>query len=206
MFKKWFYISCCMLFFTGCSLQQVLPAQAQYDLSVTKSEKIYKQSPCKKYVLKVRALDENVLTASDSIYYMVGKYKINSYTESKWSQMPGHSINALVIQSLRRSNIFEDVQSKRSFANADLILQYDVEDFMQYFSEDLKSSYVKVKIHFSLIDPKDGRLLHSITQSERVEASSLDAFGGVKALSTALGDVLDKNVQWVYDMCQKERR
>ncbi|MEA2092286.1 MAG: hypothetical protein U9O83_07980, partial [Campylobacterota bacterium] len=90
----------------------------------------------------------------------------------------------------------------KSRSKNDLILEINIEDFMQYFSKDLTQSYSKVVLSLTLIDAKTSRVIASDTFSAKMDALSLDASGGVKALDAALQDVLSQSVGFLNEACK----
>ncbi len=201
--KKIIFISCFTLFLAGCSLIQRVAAKHEYSLNIHITNHHNLFTACKKDVIKISTLNNNVLADSNFMYYKTGLYKVNNYTQSKWLQMPSFMINSVLIKTLRADNLFKAVISKDSFANADLMLEVVIENFMQYFSKTQKKSFVKVKLHFALINLKTNNIISSQTQMSILKVKSLNAFGGVVMLSKALNNVLNNNSLWLQNICKK---
>ena len=87
-------------------------------------------------------------------------------------------------------------------SNSDLVLETNIEDFAQYYNEDLSESFAKVTISFSLIDLKTNKVIASQIFKSKVVADSNDALGGADALNKALGDVLSKSTLWLGGICR----
>ena len=191
---------------TGCSFQTTVPAKNEYRLDVKTLREVYSSKECQTKVLQVVNIDSYDPVQSRGIYYAIGDYELFTYSKSNWQGIPSKAIKNALITALRQSGIFKDAASNRSNVQADLVLEYSVEDFMQYFTTDLKESKVTVKIHFSLLDAKNSKLLASNTIEQTLPSDTLDAIGGVKALSRALGEVLKENTTWLDTTCKKENR
>ncbi len=193
-----------MMFISGCSFHTIVGASNEYALDITQDAQEYNSTNCKEYVLQVKNIDTYNPILSRSIYYSVGDYELFTYTKSNWQEAPFKSIKAAMIKSLRGTGIFKDVVSNRSSVEPDYVLEYSVENLMQYFDEDMNSAFVDVKIHFSFMNYKTSKLLYSTTIDKKIPSSSLDAIGGVKSISKALNDVIGENAMWLDGICQKE--
>lgn len=202
--KRVFLYSFILLFLSGCSFQTLVGANSKYQFDIKDDLQQYSSVGCKKYVLQVKNIDSYNPILSRSIYYSVGDYELATYSKSNWQENPSKSIKSSLIQAFRKTNLFNDVVSNLSSVEPDYVLEYSVEDFIQYFSEDMKSSDVDVKIHFSLINYKSSKLLNSVTIKKRLSSASLDVIGGVKAISSALDDVIKQSSLWLDERCKEE--
>ncbi|WP_345993532.1 ABC-type transport auxiliary lipoprotein family protein [Sulfurimonas sp. HSL-1716] len=199
-----FFYGLVLIFISGCSFQTVVSASNEYKIDVGNKIGRYDSTGCKGYVLRVKNVESYTHIKSRSIYYGVGDYELSTYTKSNWQEAPFKSIKHSIIKELRESKIFKDIVSNRSSVQPDYVLEYSVENFIQRFSEDMKSSTVEVKIHFSLINYKTSKLLYSTTIEKKLPSASLDAIGGVKAISRALGDVIEQDTLWLNDRCKED--
>ena len=206
MMKKVLFYSFVLVFISGCSFQSIVGASNEYRLDTQSDAKSYGSKGCSSYVLQVKNIDTYSPIQSRSIYYSVGDYELSTYTKSNWQDIPSKTIKSSIVNELRDAGIFKEVVSNRSSVEPDYLLEYSVEDFIQHFSEDMKSSEVRVKIHFSLMDHKRSRLLYSTTIEKKLPSASFDAIGGIKSLSTALNDVIKENNQWLDGICKEEMR
>lgn len=204
MMKKIFLYSLVVFIISGCSLQTTVPASMQYRLQVPSVVKDYNASSCKNDVLQLKNIVSYDPIMGRSIYYQRGDLNVESYALSNWEAAPYKILELSLVSSVRDTKIFKDVLLAKSSAKPDYILEYSVGEFIQHFSEDMKSSYVTVKIHFALLENKDSKLLYATTIEKKVPSSSLDAQGGVKALQEALNDVMQQTNMWLNNQCQKE--
>ncbi|MBU1883977.1 membrane integrity-associated transporter subunit PqiC [bacterium] len=206
MMKRVFLYSFIVLFISGCSLQTLVGANNTYQFDIKDDPQHYSSAGCKKYVLQVKNIDSYNPILSRSIYYSIGDYELATYSKSNWQEIPSKTIKSSLIQALRDTKIFNDVVSNRSSVQPDYVLEYSVEDFMQYFSEDMKSSDVDVKIHFKFIDYRSSKLLYSTTIEKKLPSASLDAIGGVKSISSALDDVVKQSSLWLDERCKEDTK
>lgn len=192
-----------VLLLGGCSLQTKVPTSTQYRLDIAPDRGSYKSFTCKDNLLQLKNISTYNVIQDRSIYYQVGEYKLFAYSQSNWEEVPYKTIQNDLISALRDTQIFKDVMTNRSVAKSQYVLEYDVQDFVQHYTEDLNSSYVSVKIHFSLLENNSSKLLYSTTIDKKITTDSNDALGGVKALREALKSIMQDASLWLDERCQK---
>lgn len=205
MYKKITIGAFLLLLFGGCSIKEVLPPVKTYDLHVDAQVHPFKRSSCSGKVLKVKLLSLNSLASSDNIYYAIGRYYINSYTQSQWLQPPSFQINSSLILALQKSRIFKAVLLDETQSSADVLLEYSIIDFVQQFNKAKTKSYAKVKINFLLIDTHSNRVIASKTFSVKADAPSQNALGGVKAFTDATSKIISEAIAWIDATCNHEK-
>ncbi len=184
---------------TGCSVKQ--PYITEYSMKIKEFPKNEISKTCNNKTLKVmQAFSDNTLM-STNMTYVLGKYKQYSFTKSQWSIPVNQMATLSLTNMLNQLDIFKSVQNYKSITRDDYILQSNIVDFKQYFSEDSKSSYVKVTINISLIDYNSNLIIHSKTFSSIVDTETLDAYGGVKAFNKAFSEVLEDIAKWITIIC-----
>ena len=189
-----------ILIVTGCTA--VKPHISEYRINPTLKPSNIEQSQCNDKSLKVaRAFSSNSLMLID-MNYGIGEYKSDVFTQSQWSQTPNRAITAQILQMLQESKLFKSVQIANSRSKSGLILETNIEDFMQYFSIDQKKSFVNVKIDNTLLDAKTNAVLDSKTFVKSIAVESLNAEGGVIALNAALSEVLMMQREWLGEVCK----
>ena len=202
--KRAVFYSLVLVLISGCSLQTKVAANTQYRVEVASQSQNYSSTSCKNDLLQLKNINSYDPITDRSIYYQIGDLKLASYSESNWESAPFKTVELSLVSGIRDSKLFKDVISSRSTAKPDFILEYSVEEFIQHFSEDMKSSYSTVRIHFALLESKNSKLLYSTTIEKKVPSSSLNALGAVKALQSALNDLLQQTNVWLNERCQKE--
>ena len=202
--KRVVFYSFVLAMMCGCSLQTTVAANTQYRFEAAPQMQNYSSRACRNDLLQLKNINAYEPMTNRSIYYQVGDLKLASYSESNWEEAPFKTVELSFIRSIRDTKIFKDVLLSRSAAKPDFILEYSIEEFMQHFDENMRSSYATVKIHFALLENKNSRLLYSTTIEKRVPSSALNALGGVKALQLALSDVMWQTNIWLDTQCQKE--
>jgi len=199
MFKS--FISISMIFVvSGCTV--VMPHVSEYRINPVIKSSILEKSQCSDKTLKLQeAFSSNSLMIED-MNYAVGKYESDVFTQSKWAETPNRAITSEILKMIRESKYFKSVQNSKSRSKSDLILETNIEDFMQYFSDKEESSLSKVVITNTLINTKTSRVLKSKTFSKSIESKTIDAKGGVVALNKALSEVLTMQRDWLKEVCK----
>jgi cholesterol transport system auxiliary component len=189
-----------MIGVVGCTV--VKPHISEYRINTTVKPSAIQESKCSDKSLKVaKAFSSNSLMSLD-MNYAIGEYKRDAFTQSQWAQTPNQAITAQVLKMLQDSKLFKSVQISKSRSKNGLILETNIEDFMQYFSLDKKTSLAKVVIGNTLIDAKTNAVLQSKNFSKIVKVKSLNAEGGVIALNEALFKVLTMQREWLGEVCK----
>jgi len=189
-----------MLLMSGCAT--VKPPVTEYRV-VTESFKMDKVSEgCRDKSLKVaQAFSSNSLM-SLSMDYTESDNKVFSYAQSQWQESPNNSITSELLKNIREAAIFSSVETSKSRSKSSLILETNIEEFMQFFSKDMKTSYAYVVISLSLIDSKTNSVIATKTFNSKVDAKTLDAQGGVEALNSALSKIISQNTEWLNGVCK----
>jgi len=184
----------------GCST--TVPYISKFIIKSNLQNREFDSKKCKDISLKVaHAFSPNVLKTLN-MNYVVGADKEYTYTQSQWADSPNNLITEELIEMLRDSGLFKSVQSSKSRSDSELLLETNIEDFMQYFSVDENSSYSNIAITLTLIDTKSNRIVSSKHFKNRVVASSADANGGVNALNEALVNVLLEVRKYMAGVCK----
>lgn len=185
---------------SGCSTS--IPAVAEYRINVEPSSTEFTVEGCKKKSLKIaQAFSSSSLMTLD-MKYGQGNHKQYTFTQSQWAESPNRAITAEVLEYIKSTKLFKNVQISKSRSKNGLLLETNIEDFMQYFSEDEKESFVGVSINLTLIDVKTSKVLATKTFKSKIKVSDLNAGTGVKYLNSALKNVLDESGVWLSEVCK----
>lgn len=185
---------------SGCSTST--PAVAEYRINVEPSSTEFTVEGCKKKSLKIaQAFSSSSLMTLD-MKYGQGNHKQYTFTQSQWAESPNRAITAEVLEYIKSTKLFKNVQISKSRSKNGLLLETNIEDFMQYFSEDEKESFVGVSINLTLIDVKTSKVLATKTFKSKIKVSDLNAGTGVKYLNSALKNVLDESGVWLSEVCK----
>lgn len=189
-----------VLVFGGCA--KVVPAVSEYRINQNTYNIQSTSHGCKEKSLKVgQAFSETSLMNLD-IMYGIGEQTQYRYTQSKWAQTPNAAITSEIVRFLQKADIFASVSVPKSRVKSDYILETNIEDFMQYFSADEKSSVVKASLTFSLLDTKDNSVVATKSLAIELPSKTLDAEGGAIALNEALKTLLEQSGVWLDESCR----
>ncbi|QOP45206.1 ABC-type transport auxiliary lipoprotein family protein [Sulfurimonas paralvinellae] len=189
-----------LLVFTACST--TYPAVTQYRLTVQEAQKGALQSNCKEHSLKVSQAFVKSSLVSKEMKYTLGAYQEGRFNRSEWAEDLNRALSDTIVSSLEDSALFQNVTSYKSLSGSDYTLETRVSDFTQHFSDDQKSSVVKVDMTFTLIDNKTGMAVSSKHIVKEMPTKSPDAKSGVEALNQVLNEVLHTMHIWIAGTCQ----
>jgi cholesterol transport system auxiliary component len=184
----------------GCS--SVQPTIVEYKISLKPIEYNSLSKRCKNNSLKVSQAFSSSSLMSSQMKYTEGDNKIYAYSQAQWSNSPSKEVSRQLVRVLRDSKLFKSVQSSKSRSKSDFILETNLDDFMQYYSDDSLKSYVKIVLNLSLIDSKINQVVAAKTFSAEMDTKTLDALGGVEGLDRALSEVLAQSVEFLNEVCK----
>ncbi len=195
--KHFIFLFTSLFILSGCVDKQ--PHVSEYVLQKQLQIPQAKQTQCFEKSLKVARSYGSSLYMKEDMLYGVNQYQIETFTKSKWAIAPAKAINAQIVDMLREMKLFSTVHSSKSLSYSDYILESNVDEFLQYFSQD--DSYVKVTVSFALIDHKNVKTVAAKSFSAQVNVDELNAKGGVEALNKALDEILLEVSKWLGEVC-----
>jgi cholesterol transport system auxiliary component len=198
--KKLYMLLSFLFIFSGCST--TVPVVTKYKISSNLSLDAQDDSSCKQKSVKVSSALASSSLMSKDMSYVKGGIKVFKYSESAWLNNPNRAVSKELINMLREIGIYKSVQESTSRSRADLIVESTLEEFMQYYSDDLQNSYALVEINFSVIDSKTSNVINTKKFSSKVDIKTLDAQGGVDGLNLALKNILHKSSKWFIGVCK----
>ena len=184
----------------GCST--TTPAVSEYRINVESSPTVFTQTGCKEDSLKVAQAFSATSLMTQDMKYGQGAYKQYKFTQSQWAESPNRAISAEVAEYLKSTKLFKNVQISKSRSKNGLLLETNIEDFMQYFSEDEKESFVSVRINLTLVDMQTSKVLATQTFESKIKVDSINADAGVEHLNIALENVLEDSGTWFSEVCK----
>ena len=198
---RYIVFSLLVVFLSGCVTTKI-PAKSEYrinsQIEVSKND----AQNCKEKSLKVAQAFSSSAFMSNSMMYALGDSKQYAYAESLWAENPNTVITSKFLRLIRETELFKSVQISKSRSRNDYILEINIEDFMQYFNPQSTHSYANVSISVTLIDVKSNRAFATHSFNEKVDAKSLNAEGGVAALTIALNNILKDTNTWITGVCK----
>lgn len=189
-----------LLLFAGCSVTH--SPVTEYRIAPQVKSEVFSSSACKDSSLKVAQVFSPNSLMSQKMKYAQGEFQEFSFSESEWADSPNRAITKELLKSIRETELFSSVTSFKSRSRSDMILETSVEDFMQYFESENEKSYVNIVMSMTLINSKNSKTVATKTFQKRVEVTPLNAEGGVSALNSAFGEVLQEHLLWLKESCR----
>ncbi len=190
-----------LFIFSGCIVEKK-PAITEYRLSTKNITIQSNANGCKDKTLKIAKAFSSASLRSLQMSYTQDDNKVFSYSKANWNESPNHSIHQKIFSNIRDSKLFKNVNLSTSKSRYDLVLEINIEDFLQHYSTDLKKSYADVRISLNLINSKKSNIIASEVFTAKVDVKTMDANGGVEALDSALENILSKNIEWLTGVCK----
>lgn len=189
-----------VLLFSACST--VHPPVTEYRLNLDMQKSPQTQKECLEKTLKVAQAFSSAPLMTLNMNYVEGSMKQFAYSQAQWSVSPNDAITAEIIEMLSGTKLFKSVQVSKSRSKSDMILEINIEDFMQYFSNDFDNSYANAVITLTLLDATTNKVIATKRFNSKVGTKTLNAEGGVHALSSALSDILQQSSLWFNEVCK----
>lgn len=193
-------ITLALFFLSGCTTLK--PSIAEYNITIEDLDIAKSESGCKERSLKIAKAFSSTSLASLRMDYTEFGNRVFAYSQSQWQESPKSIITSQLLKNIRESELFKSVHSSNSRVKSDLILETNIEEFMQFYTQNLQESYVKVVLSSSLIDVKTNSVVAIKTFNSKVDTKTLDASGGVEAFESALSKIISQNIEWLNGVCR----
>lgn len=182
----------------GCALSPRTQSANTYMLNATMAASPKREHS---YPVTLRVLSIQVSPWLDSrnIYYQFvsdSPSRILPYRDHFWLASPANMIQIQWVDSLLRSNQWQNVVGPDTNVVANYFLQMHLIELRQVF-ENLKKSKGVVVLKVDIIDPKTDKILAGKMFTKTEPAESADAQGGVLAIDKALRVLLPEINHWV---------
>ena len=191
-----------MVFLGGCGIKSSPPVD-EYTIVLKQEFKGMKaSSKCQSKSVKLLEPFGAYAYTTNDLHYVVLPNQENRYNLSTWSQSIAGILYGEILRAVSKSKIFGSVANYSSVAKSDYILEMEINDFKQYFSSDLKHSYVVADLTFTLIETEHFRVVAQKEFVKKIDTKSLDAKGGVEALDSAFGEIVPEVLAWLSGVCR----
>ena len=196
------YIICCLgvLFISGCATKT--PHIQEYVLHVNSKTKVYKKSRCQDKTLKILKPYSASEYMVRELHYVVEGVEQNRFNYSSLSASPSQVLHDELVKLVRESRIYGSVLGSESVAGSSEVLEIELKTFKQYFSKDLKQSHVVMDVTLSVVDTKTYKVVAQKRFVGKKDVATLDAKGGVVALSALAREELGSMIEWLAKGCQ----
>ena len=204
MMKKIFFaLLGALLLLGGCSVKSSPPVD-EYTIVLkpdTTSSVPFSEKCSKKSIKLLEPFGAYEFSTND-LYYVLLPNQENRYNLSSWSQSISGTLYAEILNAISTSKIFGSVANYSSISKNDYILEMEIHDFKQYFSSDMKHSYVIADITFTLVEAKRFRIIAQKEFRKKLDTKTLDAKGGVEALNDAFNEIVPEVLSWLTGVCR----
>lgn len=197
---RFFLYMAALLLFWGCTTLK--PTVAEYMMSVKEDVAKSNAQGCRKKSLKVAQAFSSASLLSLQMEYAEANDKVFVYSQSQWQESPNSFITSELFESIRDFELFGSVNTFGSRVKTDLVLETNIEEFMQFYTQDMSSSYVNVLISLTLIDTKTSTVIATKTFRSKVKTKTADALGGVEAYREALAEIVTNKRVWLEEICR----
>jgi len=197
---RFLYVIITLFLVAGCSVST--PTISEYRIDTEVASQQFLESTCRDQSLKVAQAFSPSALMTLKMNYAEGNHKQYVYSQSQWAESPNSAVTAELVKSIKGTALFKNVQISKSRSKNSMLLETNIEDFMQYFSKDEKSSFSNIVISLTLIDTQTNHVIATKTFHSKVNAQSTDASGGVIALNRALSNVLNESGKWLGETCK----
>jgi len=196
---RYIYFLIFVVFFTACSVKT--PPLEKYTLNPKLTIPKTKNNTCKDKSIKIIQPFSSNIYVINEIKYVVNNLEENSYNNSSWSISISDTFYFNILKALRKSEVFKNVENYATVSVSDYILEVEISDFKQYFSKDLKKSYIVADVTFNLVDKKSLKTISQKRFYKKIPSKTNDVKGGVEALNKALDDILKEMIVWIEGRC-----
>lgn len=130
-----------------------------------------------------------------NLIYVKKPYQLQYFSHNQWVAPPAQMLSPLIVESLRRSQLFHAVVSSPFSGLTDYRLDVRLLKLQQEFIR--KPSQVRLVVQVDLVNAMRNKILASHVFEFLEKAPSDNPYGGVIAANRAVGKLLDKSVRFV---------
>ena len=188
------------LIFGGCSVNT--PPKSEYRINTEIKNTSFEENGCRDKSLKVVQAFSSSSLMSLNMNYGQGLHQQYVFSQSQWAESPNRAITSEIVKYIKSTNLFRNVQISKSRTINTVLLETNIEDFMQYFTSDEKESYANISITLTLLEAKTSLVISSKTFSSKVKVAKMNADSGVAALNKALENILLDSGIWLNGVCK----
>ena len=197
-----FLLSFLVVFLAGCTTI-TSPIQA-YTLSPPSGVTLQQLTPQSSLSLKLAGTQAAPSLSGKALLYLTDHQEVGAYLYSRWNDAPGVMIDRVLLASLDNAQLFSTLVPKTSYSNADWLLESTLLSFYHRIHEN-KTSDAYIDITYALINSKTRKTLASKRFIITSPAISMDAPGGVTALTNATHILSQQCTDWISDTLKENK-
>jgi len=106
------------------------------------------------------------------IHYRSGAHEVGSYEYHRWTERPGVMVRDLLIETLRASGKYRQIQEAASAAAGDYLIRGKLYEFSEVDEPGIQS---RVSLHLEVVDRKSGLVVwhHRYNRDEPVNGKTM---------------------------------
>ena len=184
---------------SGCAVKTVPPTH-YYTLSQTTPgiDRLALKTPLADSI-RIVTSHATKLTEGTQIYYLTKRYMQQPYAFSRWYDSVDTMMENKLLAALKRADIAKSLLPAATSADARMVLEIDIVDFVQDFSAGATPT-AKITLLATLIDNRTGKSLATRLFESKTACKSADAAGGVAALNEAADRIVLRLVGWLEEV------
>ncbi len=152
--------------------------------------------PLSSKVLKIATPKSTAAIMSRNLLYQQNELMQLPYAYSSWSDTPNNMLSFAFVSCVGKSVTFKSVLPSHSTAGADFLLESNLLEFYHHINSD-GTSEGRVSMEFYLIDLNSNRVIATRAFSQRFDARTQNARGGVEALNSATTKLAQDLTRWL---------
>lgn len=141
--------------------------------------------------------------STKNIIYLHENGETAPYLYSRWSDTPTVLIQRALLSSLYEENLFASLSPAISSAQADWMLESDLNAFYHRFSKNASDGYIDIT--YRLIDARTKRPIATKRFTISSPSSSMDARGGVEALKNSTLELNRQVILWLSTLIKETK-
>ncbi|DAB38689.1 MAG: hypothetical protein A2023_06710 [Sulfuricurvum sp. GWF2_44_89] len=196
------YILYCITAFMVLGCSSKAPSVNEYTL-LSPPIFVKKNAPKSSKSLTVSSVKSLASLSTKNIIYLYENGESAPYLYSRWSDTPSVLIQRALLSSLNEENLFASLSPATSSAQADWVLESDLNAFYHRFSKEASEGYIDIT--YRLIDARTKRPLASKRFMISSPSSSMDAQGGVEALKKSTLELNRQVIQWLNTLIKETK-
>lgn len=138
-----------------------------------------------------------------NLVYLRKNGETGAYLYSRWSDTPAALIQRSLLASLNENGLFASISPTTSLAQADWVLESDLDAFYHRFYKETSEGYIDIT--YRLVDTRTKQMLASKRFTITSPAPSMDAYGGVEALKNATEELNRQSVRWLSTLLKEKK-
>ena len=172
---------------SSCSFLSPVKPDQQQSYVLTKVPAVAKKTT-RPYTLLVTPPDTRPVYNTAQMAYTVRPYQIAYFSENRWAETPSQMLEALIVQTMQKTNYFRAVVTPPYAGNYTYLLSTQISEFQQDYTH--RPALFRMIVQAQLNRFANSQLIASKTFSATVPIQSNNPYAGVFAANIASASIL----------------